>query len=71
MKIKNLPILVLTIMIAYDLSLHLSEMLGLEAYWWLQLPSREAYTLFWTIYWGIGLILIVWSWKILRRSEET
>ena len=42
MNIRTLPILALTIMIAYDLSLHLSELLGLEAYWWIMLPSREA-----------------------------
>lgn len=54
---------VLALMILNDFSLHLVELLKIEPlhpfYWFFwTFPSREAYTIFWTAYWGTALVLI-------------
>ena len=50
-------IFVLFWMVLFDFILHLTELLGFGV--WLNFASRFQYTLFWTIYWGFALLLIV------------
>lgn len=62
---SDLILYILGILIFYDFSLHLMELIaGKEQarkikYYWLEFPNRKRYTLFWTIYWGIALLLIL------------
>jgi hypothetical protein len=53
--------IILAIMIAWDFSLHLAELLNIQDYYFLYpiWPTREFYTVFWTIFWGIGLYIIL------------
>jgi len=52
--------LILTLMIVYDFSLHLVEKLNIEFHpLYPHFQNREAYTDFWTAYWGLGSILVV------------
>ena len=55
----------LCVLIFYDFSLHLVELLKIESLHPLFpiFPSRETYTLFWTLYWGFAFIL---SLKLLK-----
>jgi len=52
-------ILILTLMIFWDWSLHLVELLKIEKYYFLYpyFPTREFYTIFWTIYWGVAFLI--------------
>jgi len=55
---------VLTVMILNDFSLHLVELWKIEQlhplYWFFwSFPSREAYSIFWTVHWGLALLLVV------------
>lgn len=71
-------ILVLTLgaLIINDFSLHLVELLGVErlhpfyGFFWF-FPSRKAYTIFWTGYWGVASIIVVilgiLLWLEMRR----
>ena len=65
--------LILFLMILYDFSLHLVELLTLENYHPLYpiFPNREVYTIFWTIYWGIGLIILLMGEKYGEKRKRT
>jgi hypothetical protein len=52
--------LILTLMVTYDFSLHFVEKINFQFHpLYPHFPSREAYTDFWTAYWGLGSILIL------------
>ena len=67
---------ILGVMILNDFSLHLVELLGVErshpfyGFFW-SFPSRQAYTVFWTVYWGVASIIIlilgILLWIEMRR----
>lgn len=64
---KEIILYILFAVIFYDFSLHLLRlMLGLKRarkirYYWptFLVENKKGYEIFWTIYWGIALVLIV------------
>jgi uncharacterized membrane protein len=67
MRLRHFVIIILVLtlgaMIINNFSLHLVELLGAErlhpfyGFFW-SFPSREAYTIFWTAYWGTASVII-------------
>ena len=47
---------VLILMILFDFLLHLFELGGVIFFYF---PNRGVYTVFWTLFWGIGLVLSI------------
>lgn len=69
--IQHVPFL-LAVMIFWDFSLHAIELFGgkkwfnqrknIFSYWWPKWSGenkRKKYTVFWTVYWGVALLLIL------------
>lgn len=62
MKNKIL-IRILAVMILWDFSLHLQELLGLPFY--LNFDTRLVYTIFWTAYWFVGFVIATMiAWRL-------
>ncbi len=53
--------ILLTLMIGWDFSLHLFELLGIKKYHllWPDFSTRLGYTIFWTIFWGLAFLIIL------------
>ena len=51
----------LLLMLWFDFMLHFTEFLGLDVYYfyfkWFYFSTRADYTLFWTVYWGLVIVL--------------
>lgn len=72
-------VLALLGLIINDFSLHLFELLGIEhshpfyGFFWF-FPSREAYTIFWTVYWGVAsfnvIVLGILLWLEMIRKRD-
>lgn len=61
-KMKNKTLIaILGLMILWDFSLHLQELIGIPFY--LNFSTRLTYTIFWTIFWFIGSSLIITIWS--------
>jgi hypothetical protein len=58
----------LSLMILWDFSLHIQELLGYGTYLWF--PTRWGYTLFWTCFWGIGSLLSLIIWFYVQKREK-
>lgn len=67
---KNILLNIVTLMIAYDLSIHLFFLLSKEDYfinkkvnWWPNFKnlSPRTYQVFWCLYWGIAFTLVLIS----------
>ncbi len=64
---RQILILVVTLMIAYDLSIHLIYLVGKENffidrkinYWPNFGGHRRAYQIFWSVYWATAFILLL------------
>lgn len=56
-KIRKILLIILSTMILWDFSLHLQELIGIANY--LIFPTKQIYTYFWTIYWGIAFIISI------------
>lgn len=61
-------LIILSAMILWDFSLHLQELLGIAHY--LIFSSREIYTSFWSIYWGVAFVLSLILFKKIKWRKN-
>jgi len=64
--LKWILVIILLTLIVNDFSLHLVELMGIEQshpfygfFWSSQMSIRSVYTVFWTCYWGLALLLVI------------
>ena len=67
--INTIILSILVLMIFYDFSLHLIEVLGWEkflyprrnifSYYWPVASNRQHYNIGWTVYWGVAFLLML------------
>lgn len=62
------PLEVLLGMIVFDFWLHLGELFAQEL--WPVFPTRLHYTVWWTAYWGVAIVLIMAELKLMSKRNE-
>lgn len=70
MRLKRCwELVILCLMTAYDVSLHLVQVFGVEECHPLYpvFPSWQVYDIFWTAYWGFALILVIYA--LIKRLK--